>query len=110
LLSSILLAPFTGPFDAAMWTLEKVRHVVEDEVTDDTPVKEELFRLQLLLDAGEIDDDEYMEREAEIMRRLREVREWREKLGRSVAGGPVRVSRDAVDTSADVSSGDSDNG
>ena len=54
LLSSILLAPFTGPFDATMWTLEKVRRVVEDELTDDTPVKEELFRLQLLLDAGEI--------------------------------------------------------
>jgi len=109
LLSRILLAPFTGPIDAAMWTLEKVQRVVEDEVTDDTPIKEELFRLQLSLDAGEIDDDEYLEREAAIMKRLRDVREWRERLGRSIAGGPVRVARapDAADV-GDADFGDID--
>jgi hypothetical protein len=94
LLSSILLAPFTGPIDATRWTLEKVQRVVEEELTDDTPIKEDLMRLQLQLDAGEIDDDEYVVREADIMRRLREVREWRERLGMSVSGGPVRVARD----------------
>ena len=26
--------------------------------------------------------------------RLREVRAWRERLGKAVAGGPVRVARD----------------
>jgi hypothetical protein len=66
--------------------------MVEDQVTDDTPIKEELLQLQLLLDAGEIDDDEYLAREADVMRRLRDVREWRERLGRPVTGGPVRVA------------------
>ena len=94
LLSSMLLAPFTGPVDGALWTIDKVRRAVEEELTDDTPVKEELMQLQLLLDAGEIDDDEYVTREAEIMRRLREVRAWREKFGMPIAGGPVRVARD----------------
>jgi hypothetical protein len=28
------------------------------------------------------------------MQHLREVREWREKLGMAVGGGPVRVARD----------------
>lgn len=94
LLSSILLAPFTGPLDAALWTMDKVRTVAEQELTDDTPIKEDLLRLQLALENGEIDDDEYIVREREIMQRLREVREWRERLGMSVAGGPVRVARD----------------
>lgn len=97
LLSSILLAPFTGPIDGALWTMEKVQRVVEEQLTDDMPIKEELMQLQLQLDAGEIDDDEYIEREADVMRRLREVRAWREKLGMSVAGGPVRVARDSSD-------------
>jgi hypothetical protein len=98
LLSSILLAPFMGPWDGTMWTLDKVRRAVEDELTDDSAIKEDLMRLQLELEAGDIDDDEYLEREQEIMQRLREVRAWREQLGMSVGGGPVRVARDDDDT------------
>jgi hypothetical protein len=94
LLSSILLAPFTGPVKGAFWTIEKVQRVVEDQLTDDTPLKEELMQLQLHLDAGEIDEDEYLASEADIMRRLRDVRAWREQMGMSVGGGPVRVARD----------------
>jgi len=77
-----------------MWTLDKVRRAVEEELTDDTQVKEDLMRLQLELEAGDIDDDEYLVQEAAIMERLREVRRWREQLGMSVGGGPVRVARD----------------
>ena len=50
-----------------MWTLDKVQRAVEQELTDDVPIKEDLMRLQLELDAGEIDDDEYLVRETEIM-------------------------------------------
>ncbi|MGI8548820.1 MAG: gas vesicle protein GvpG [Gemmatimonadaceae bacterium] len=94
LLTSILLAPFTGPVDGAMWTIDKVRRAVDEELTDDTPIKEDLMRLQLELEAGDIDDDEYVIREARIMERLRDVRAWREKLGMGMSGGPVRVARD----------------
>jgi hypothetical protein len=77
-----------------MWTLDKVRRAVEDELTDDTAVKEDFMRLQLELESGDIDDEEYLAREAVIMQRLREVREWREQLGMAVGGGPVRVARE----------------
>jgi hypothetical protein len=97
LLSSILLAPFTGPWDGTMWTLDKVRRAVEDELTDDSTIKEDLMRLQLELESGDIDDDEYLAREQVIMQRIREVRAWREQLGMSVGGGPVRVARDDDD-------------
>jgi len=97
LLSSILLAPFTGPIDGTMWTLDKVQRAVQEQLVDDTPIKEDLMRLQLELEAGDIDDDEYLVRETQIMQRLREVREWRERFGMATAGGPVRVARDADD-------------
>ncbi len=92
LLTNILLAPFLGPIWGTKWTLDKVDRVVREELTDDTPVKEDLMALQLQLETGAIDDDEYVRREAEIMQRLREVRQWREKLGMSTSGGPVRVA------------------
>jgi hypothetical protein len=92
LLTNILLAPFLGPVWGTKWTLEKVDRVVRDQLTDDTPIKEDLMALQMQLEMAEIDDDEYVRREAEIMQRFREVREWREKFGMSTSGGPVRVA------------------
>jgi hypothetical protein len=92
LITNILLAPFLGPVWGARWSLEKVDRVVREELTDDTPIKEDLMALQLQLEMAEIDDAEYVRREAEIMQRLREVREWREKFGMSTGGGPVRVA------------------
>jgi hypothetical protein len=97
LLTNILLAPFLGPIYGTRWTLDKVDRVVREELTDDTPIKEDLMALQMQLEMGEIDDSEYVRREAEIMQRLREVREWREKLGMATSGGPVRVAGDEED-------------
>lgn len=94
LLTNILLAPFLGPIYGTRWTLDKVDRVVREELTDDTPIKEELMALQMQLEMGEIDDPEYVRREAEIMQQLRAVREWREKFGMSTSGGPVRVVED----------------
>jgi hypothetical protein len=92
LLTNILLAPFLGPIYGTKWTLDKVDRVVREELTDDTPIKEDLMALQLQLEMGEIDDDEYVKREAEIMNQLRAVREWRERYGMGTSGGPVRVA------------------
>ena len=92
LLTNILLAPFLGPIYGTKWTLDKVDRVVREELTDDTPIKEDLMALQMQLEMGEIDDAQYVEREAEIMKRLRAVREWREQYGMSTSGGPVRVA------------------
>ena len=92
LLTNILLAPFLGPVWGTKWTLDKVDRVVREELTDDTSIKEDLMALQMQLEMGEIDDAEYVRREADIMQRFREVREWRERFGMSTSGGPVRVA------------------
>jgi hypothetical protein len=94
LLSNVLFFPVTGPVAGIRWALGKVQTVVEEELTDDTSVKQGLMELQMLLELGDIDDAEYVRREGALMQRLREVREWRERLGKGVSGGPVRVARD----------------
>jgi len=94
LLTNILFFPVTGPVAGIKWSLGKVQQVVEDEITDDAPVKQELMELQMQLELGDVDDEEYTRRETELMARLREVRLWRERLGKATSGGPVRVARD----------------
>jgi hypothetical protein len=94
LLKHLLFWPVTGPTFLARFSLDKVQDTVRGELTDDERIKEDLLALQMELELGEIDDDEYVAREAELMLQLREVRQWREEFGMGVAGGPVRVRAD----------------
>ena len=92
-LSKVLFFPVTGPVAGIKWSLGQVQKVVEEELTDDEPVKRDLMELQMQLELGDIDDDEYVRREAELMVRLREVRAWKEKFGKATSGGPVRMAK-----------------
>lgn len=98
LLSNILFFPVTGPVAGIRWSLRKIQQVVEEEITDDSSIKQELMELQMRLELGEIDDDEYVRREADLMARMREVRAWKERLGKPVSGGLVRVSSEEDDS------------
>jgi len=98
LLSSLLTFPVSGPVAGIKWSLRQIQHVVDEELTDDTSIKQELMELQMRLEMAEIDDTQYREAEAHLMARLREVRAWREKLGRETSGGPVRVARTEVES------------
>lgn len=101
LLKHLLLWPYTGPRFLIDFSLRQVDGVVREELTDDTAVKAELMELQLRLELGDIDDAQYVEEEAVLMQRLRDIRSWRERLGMGVSGGLVRVqSPDAEDASS----------
>jgi hypothetical protein len=100
-LKHLLFWPVTGPLFLAEFSLDRVQGVVREELTDDTRIKAELMELQLKLELGDIDDDQYLEEEARLMRELREIRQWREQFGMGVAGGPVRVQA-APDETAQV--------
>jgi ribosomal protein L29 len=93
LLKHLLFWPVTGPVAGIRWSLGKVQRVVEEQLVDDTEVKQELMELQMRVELGDLDDEAYVREEARLMARLREVREWRERLGIASAGGPVRVAR-----------------
>jgi hypothetical protein len=94
LLKHLLFWPVTGPQFLIEFSLGKVEDTVREQLTDDQSVKEDLLALQMQLELGEIDDEEYVVREAALMQRLREVREWREEFGMGTSGGPVRVRRE----------------
>jgi hypothetical protein len=111
ILKHLLFWPVTGPLFMAEFSLGKVDGVVREELTDDSRIKAELMELQLKLELGDIDDEQYVAMEADLMQQLREIRQWREEFGMGVQGGPVRVQAQPRETlipddSADVVSDD----
>ncbi|HEX6069549.1 MAG TPA: gas vesicle protein GvpG [Longimicrobiaceae bacterium] len=93
LLKHLLFWPVTGPEFLVKFSLDKVQGAVREQLTDDQSVKEDLMALQMRLELGEIDDEEYVALEAQLMERLRDVRRWREEFGMGTSGGPVQVAR-----------------
>lgn len=81
LLDDLLLSPISG-FQFILRTLARA---AEEQYTDDAPLKEKLMELQVLLDQGDITEEEYVVREGEILRALRDVQERKIRM----AGGSV---------------------
>ncbi|MGZ4838300.1 MAG: gas vesicle protein GvpG, partial [Terriglobales bacterium] len=75
-IDDLLLAPITG----FKFILRTVQRIAEEQYTDDAPVKERLLELQVLLDSREITEDEYVEREGEILRELRAIENRKREL------------------------------
>jgi hypothetical protein len=80
IIDRILLLPITGPAAGIRWCLKQVVTMAEHEMTDDTVVKEELLELQMALETGDLSEEDYDAREAVLMRRLREIRAYRDRL------------------------------
>jgi gas vesicle protein GvpG len=60
------------------FVLDKLVSAVEQELDDDQPLKDRLLQAQMQLELGELSDEEFAQIEAEVMARLREIRERRE--------------------------------
>ncbi len=75
-IDDLLFAPITG----FKFILRTVQRIAEEQYTDDAPVKERLLELQVLLDSGEINEEQYVAREAEILRELREIENRKREL------------------------------
>ncbi|HMH02144.1 MAG TPA: gas vesicle protein GvpG [Terriglobales bacterium] len=80
LLDDLLSLPLSG----LKFVFRTLRQVAEEQYTDTGPIKERLLELQLQLESNEITEAEYVQREAEILRELREI----ENRKRELAGLP----------------------
>jgi hypothetical protein len=85
ILFKLLALPITAPAAGIKYCIEKVVEFAEHELTDDEPVRVQLLELQLELEEGRVTEDEYAEREAVLLARLRELREYRRQLAREAA-------------------------
>lgn len=74
-LLNILLAPVMGPMKGVLWLAETINDQVEAEKFDGDKVRAELSELELRLDLGQIELEDYEKQEDALLRRLKEIRE-----------------------------------
>jgi hypothetical protein len=69
------------------WVLETVRNAAEAEQDDDTALREQLMAAEMRRELGEIADDEFAAIEADLLARIREIKERREGGSGPIAFG-----------------------
>ena len=83
ILFKLLALPITAPAAGIRYCLEKVLDVAEKEMWDEGPIREELILLNQAYEDGSIPEDEFRRREAELLARLREIRERNKEMART---------------------------
>ncbi len=70
LIDDLLLAPING----FKFILGQIQKLADQELNDDTVIKEQLLELQMRLELDEVSEDEFRVREAELFARLRAIK------------------------------------
>ena len=70
LIDDLLLAPVNG----FKFILGQIQKMADQELNDDTVIKERLLELQMRKELDEISDEDFAEQEAELFARLRAIK------------------------------------
>jgi len=82
------------------FVLGKIVDAVDAELNDDTHLREELLAAQMRLELGEMTEAEFTALEADVLARMREIREAQE--AEDGASGPVQITGIDVSLTTDV--------
>lgn len=85
LLDDLLALPFKAPVGGVKWILRQIQTMVDEELMNDTPWKERLVELQMMLEVGDITEEEYVLEEKQVFEALREIRARKEEIARAWA-------------------------
>jgi hypothetical protein len=69
---------FKLPARGFIGIFKKIAEMAEDELNDESRIREELLQLEFLFETDQITEEEYEEKEAELMERLNRQEEQRE--------------------------------
>ena len=73
------------------FVLDKIAAAADTELNDDTALRERLLNAQMQVELGEMSEEAFARLEADVLERLREIRERREGGPRTAAEG-MRVT------------------
>jgi hypothetical protein len=86
-LGKLLMLPYSLPAAGIKYCLRQVIDMAEQEMMDDTAVKEDLMLLNLRFEEGEIDEAEFRRQEAPLLARYSEIRAYRKQLAEEQLAG-----------------------
>jgi len=73
-LFKLLGAPFSLPMAGMKFIFGQVADLADQELNDEGTLRDQLLLLQVQLEDGDIDEEEFAEREADLLARLREIK------------------------------------
>jgi hypothetical protein len=85
LLDDILLLPLRIPVAGFNWILKQIQTMANEELLNDQPWKERLIELQMMLEVGDLTEEEYGREEAQVFAALRAIRARREEIAQQYA-------------------------
>jgi hypothetical protein len=93
----LLTLPISAPIAGIRYCLEKVAEVAEREMWDEEPVREQLILVNQAYEEGQLSETDFREREAELLTRLRDIKEHRRaQAAEEQAGAAVDERRRVV--------------
>ena len=78
------------------WVMNTVVTAAEAEMNDDTALREQLLDAEMRREMGELSDEEFQEIEADVLARIREIKQRREG-----GSGPLSMGAAPIETTAD---------
>ncbi|MBK5260592.1 MAG: gas vesicle protein GvpG [Thermoanaerobaculia bacterium] len=85
LLDDLLMLPLKLPVAGFNWVMRQIQTMADEELLNDQPWKERLIELQMMLEVGDITEEEYAVQEAQVFQMMREIRARREEIARQNA-------------------------
>src|SRR6478672_8086683 len=82
LLDDILMLPLKLPVAGFNWIMKQIQTMANEELMNDQPWKERLIELQMMLEVGEISEEDYTREEKIVFQALRDIRARREEMAR----------------------------
>ena len=74
MLFKLLGAPLSLPMAGVKFVFQQLADIADQELNDETAVREQFMLLQVQLEEGDIGDEEYAEREADLLARMRDIK------------------------------------
>ena len=85
LLDDILMLPVKLPIAGFNWIMKQIQTMANEELLNDQPWKERLIELQMMLEVGDITEEQYKVEEAQVFQALRDVRARKEQIALQAA-------------------------
>ena len=97
ILFKLLALPLSAPAAGIRYCLEKVLELADQQMWDEDPVREQLILVNEAFDEGRMPEAEFREREAELLARLREIREHKKAAARAqLSAMPEEGAREVI--------------
>lgn len=100
LIDDILLLPFRLPVSGFNWLMRQIQTMADEELMNDQPWKERLIELQMMLELGDISEEQFATEEKIVFQKLREIRARREEIA-----AQLRARYDDTEAGIDIHTG-----